>query len=840
MPRIHASRSPEVSQRERDHMALSRSLAGECVVLLENNGALPLAGPGPVALYGNGARQTIRGGTGSGDVNTRSDVNLEQGLERAGFRITTKGWLNRQDAAHAQAKADYQKREQRIAAEEREKIPQVVLARPFQVIPPVEIRPEDLTLSETDTAIFVLSRTAGEGADRHAKKGDYFLYDEEEVALTLLGQTYPNVIVVLNIGGVMDLSGLKNIPGLSAVLLLGQLGNIGGEVLADVLLGKVNPSGKLTDTWAARYEDYPSSEHYSHNDGNLDDEYYREGIYVGYRYFDTFGVDPVYPFGYGLSYTTFETVPGVVTVENGNVKVTAAVTNTGACAGREVVQLYGSAPAGALPKPAQELRGFAKTGLIAPGASETVEICFPVKSLASYCEACAAWVLEAGEYILRVGNSSRSAKAAAVLTLNETVKVQILKNLFSDADPVQEIPAPVGEPAKADPALPRIAVAPASIETFRAVYQGERQLYTTEKTEKLTAEDVRAGRCTAEELVSQLTVEEMATLCVGIRRRVDTVAGDSSEEVPGAAGETSSVLKKSRGIRNLILSDGPAGLRLLPVFRTDPEGNLLPDDADQQVPEENVTTWYQYCTAIPIAWNLAQSWNLELLEQIGSMVGEEMEEFGVDLWLAPALNIHRNPLCGRNFEYYSEDPLISGKAAAAITRGVQSHAGKGTTIKHFAANSQEDNRFFTSAHVSERAIREIYLRGFEIAVKESQPMAIMSSYNLLNGIHTANRHDLLQAVARDEWGFQGFIMTDWFTSQRVPEFTGTGNAYPVSASTGCIHAGNDVQMPGCQGNVDDIVRAVQSGEELDGYRISLADLQFCAANLIRVILRSEK
>ena len=212
-----------------------------------------------------------------------------------------------------------------------------------------------------------------------------------------------------------------------------------------------------------------------------------------------------------------------------------------------------------------------------------------------------------------------------------------------------------------------------------------------------------------------------------------------------------------------------------------------------------------------------------------------MEQFGVDLWLAPAMNIHRDPLCGRNFEYYSEDPLISGKAAAAITNGVQKHPGKGTTIKHFAANNQENNRYFSNSHISERAIREIYIKGFEIAVKESQPLSIMTSYNLLNGIHTANSSDLIQSVSRDEWGFRGVVMTDWFTSQDVPFITGPAKTkYYISASTGCIKAGNDLQMPGGKKNVDDIIEAVKTGKEIDGYRITLADLQFNAANVIRI------
>jgi beta-glucosidase len=359
-------------------------------------------------------------------------------------------------------------------------------------------------------------------------------------------------------------------------------------------------------------------------------------------------------------------------------------------------------------------------------------------------------------------------------------------------------------------------------------------------------QDIKAGRCTVEELVAQLSVEELADLCVGtLRSDEGSVVGNASYTVPGAAGDTTGSLKESRGIKNMILADGPAGLRLQPVFKTKLDGTMIPggdilgeivQPFPEDLNEDEVITYYQYCTAIPIGWALAQSWNMELLEQIGDMVGEEMEKFGIDLWLAPALNIHRNPLCGRNFEYYSEDPLVSGKAAAAITKGVQRHPGKGTTIKHFAANNQEDNRYFTNAHISERALREIYLKGFEIAVKESQPLSIMTSYNLINGIHTANRHDLLQAVARDEWGFEGMVMTDWYTSQDVPGLTGTATPkYPISASTGCIFAGNDVQMPGCRKNVDDIVRAVKNGETIDGYHISLEDLQFCAGRVIDAV-----
>lgn len=849
MSKIYATKNPEITEREINHMSMSRNLAGECVVLMENDGTLPLSKTCALALYGSGARHTIRGGTGSGDVNTRSIVNIEQGLENAGFKITTKNWLDRQDARHEQARKDYFNWIPVYAKEQGITEFLVTFSHPFQVIAPADISAEDINESGTDTAVYVISRTSGEGADRFDKRGDYSLYEEERAQLEQLGKSYDKIIVVLNIGGLIDMSEMKTIPGISAVLLLSQLGNISGDVLADVLLGKVNPSGKLTDTWAKQYSDYPSSEGFSHNDGNVDDEYYTEGIYVGYRYFDTFGIEPLYPFGYGKSYTEFDFTPDSVKVSDGQVKVMVTVKNTGSVyAGKEVIQIYYSAPAGKLSKPYQELAGFAKTKLLAPGESETVEISFALKDMASYCEACAAWILESGEYIIRAGNSSRNTKAAAVLTLGETIKTSVLKNLFADTDPVREIEAPASKTADVDSSVSRITIDTEEITADQPVYRSDRQTYTTDKVNILTVNDVKAGRCTIEEMVAQLTVEEMADLCVGTLRSDGSVIGNASYTVPGAAGDSSSVIKESRGVKNMILADGPAGLRLQPVFKTDKEGNILPGGAvlgdisepfDPKYTDENSDTYYQYCTAIPIGWALAQSWNMTLLKEIGSMVGVEMEEFGVDLWLAPAMNIHRNPLCGRNFEYYSEDPLVSGKAAAAITLGVQSHSGKGTTIKHFAANSQEDNRYFTNSHISERAIREIYIKGFEIAVKESQPLCIMTSYNLLNGTHTANHYDLIQAVARDEWGFEGFVMTDWFTSQEHSALTGNAKViYPISASTGCIYAGNDVQMPGCQKNVDDIVQAVKTGEEIDGYKLTLADLQFNAANIIRVALKT--
>lgn len=622
-----------------------------------------------------------------------------------------------------------------------------------------------------------------------------------------------------------------------------------GDALADVITGKVTPSGKLADTWANQYLDYPSFATFSHNNGNTNDEYYTDGIFVGYRYFDTFAVQPLYCFGFGLSYTTFEIRTQDIRLEGASVKISVDVTNTGdQYAGKEVVQVYCSAPQSGLHKPAQTLVAFAKTKLLKPGKRDTMTLSFTMRDMASFDASSSAMVLERGNYHILIGNSSRNTHLVGIVALDETVQTAKLRPICIDRETWDEI-VPMVQPrlCPENDHVARMTLYASDIATITPEYHMRHEEQPNLRAEKLTLPDVLSGSCTVEELVAQLTIEEMAELCVGTLR-IDgggSIVGNASYIVPGAAGDTSSILKASRQARNLILADGPAGLRLQPIFKTDKTGKLLPggemmgercNPFDDQIQDTN--TYYQYCTAIPIAWALAQSWNCPMVEEIGKMVGEEMRLFGIDLWLAPALNIHRNPLCGRNFEYYAEDPFISGKMAAAMTRGVQAHAGKGTTIKHFAANNQESNRYFTNVHVRERALREIYLRGFEIAVRESQPAAIMTSYNLLNGIHTANSFDLIQTVARDEWGFQGLVMTDWFTSQDVPMITGPDpSGYGIAASTGCIHAGNDIQMPGGQGNVDDIIETVKTRREIDGYRVSLADLQFCAANILRVIAR---
>lgn len=848
MAQIYASKTNEIQKYETEHENEVRHLAGECMVLLENDGVLPFSDKiKKIALYGTGARHTVKGGTGSGDVNVRKTVSIVRGLEEAGFEIVTEDWLDRYDRDLEEAQKTYLKKLKDMSDETGE--PSVILGfkHPFQE--PEQPIVEETDIKEADAAIYVLARNSGEGKDRRAEKGDYYLSDRELQNIRFMTENYSNCVVLLNTGGVIDLTELRKISGVQAILLTGQTGNMGGHAVADVLMAKTVPSGKLTDTWARSYDDYPSSRTFSYRDDNLDDEYYSDGIYVGYRYFDTFGIMPLYCFGYGKGYTDFSLVTKEVTADEKLVKVEVEVTNIGKVyPGREVVQVYYSAPDGVMEKPTQELAGFAKTKLLMPGEKEVVTVTFATEDMASYDSYDAAWVMEEGEYTIRVGNSSRTTEVAAIIDLDETVQTVLLKNVMKDKEFVKEIHhmVPIFDLELDDTPFMRPILIYA--ENFKKKIMEYEVIRTTLEDKRpdeiLTLEDVKKGAASLEELVAQLTVEEMADLCVGTERLEEggNVIGSSSACVPGAAGDTTSALIEKRKIPNLILADGPAGLRLQTHFKTDKEGNKLPGGeqfgmeiapfAKEQ--PEGAQDYYQYCTAIPIATTLAQSWDVDLIKRMGEIVGEEMEQFHIHLWLAPGMNIHRNPLCGRNFEYYSEDPLLTGLCAAADTKGVQSYKGHGTTIKHFAANNQEDNRMFTNAHISERALREIYLKGFEIAVKTAQPYAIMTSYNLINGTHAANHYDMLQNVARDEWGFEGFIMTDWYTSQDTTALgmVSESGKYSYSDGVQCIKAGNDLQMPGCRKNVEDIVDGVKNG------RITKADLQRCAKHILGIALKT--
>lgn len=804
----------ELFDYEKEHIGLLRDSLAECTLFLRQNGAFPLEAPGRIAAYGNGVRHTVKGGTGSGEVNSRYSVNVEQGLKGAGFTITTGRWLDAFDQVEQDAQKAFVKE---IKERAKKKHTMAILEGMGAVMPQPEY---DLPLDgEGDTAIYVLSRISGEGNDREPIPGDIRLTDSEAKTILALDAKYEKFMLVLNVGGVVDLTPVKEV---SNILLLSQLGVETGSVLADILLGRANPSGKLTTTWAS-WEDYCKQGEF----GDINDTRYKEGIYVGYRYFDTVGKKPLFPFGYGLSYTSFDIAVTGAAAEGDTIRIKVAVSNTGARAGREVVQVYVSAPAGRLDKPYQDLAAFAKTDLLEPGASQELTISFSLRDCASYDAQKESYVLEAGSYVVRVGDSSDHTQPAALVDLDGEAVVTKARNCLGKTD-FEDWKPSGSETAAAEELsdITRISVAAADIETVTVSYDQEREI------------DPR---------VKDLTVEELAYLNVGAfnpKAGALSVIGNAATNVAGAAGETTGVLKE-KGFPVLVMSDGPAGLRLAKEFYRDEKGahgigsSMVPESflpflpaparfimnliGGSGKPKKGQKVEYQYATAIPIGTAIAQSFNLPLAESYGSIVGDEMERFGVHLWLAPALNIHRDIRCGRNFEYYSEDPLISGKTAAAITRGVQRHPGCGTTIKHYAANNQEKNRYCNNSIVSERAMREIYLKGFGICVRESQPHALMTSYNLLNGVHTSEHRGLIEDILRCEYGFKGIVMTDWIVD--MAQDKQSLHRMPIAAEI--AKAGGDLVMPGSKGDFDSIVKAAKSGE------LELRQLQINATRILR-------
>ncbi|MDR1427119.1 MAG: glycoside hydrolase family 3 C-terminal domain-containing protein, partial [Bifidobacteriaceae bacterium] len=820
-PALGAQPDDSQSDQEIAHGELAREVAGEGMVLLFNDGAGLPAPAGNLAVFGVGAYQTVKGGTGSGDVDQRYVIGAREGLEEGGYNVTTSGEyydamvaefdrLNPAGASGGMLGGGINYVDAEVA------------------LTPTSVKPT----SPTGTALYVLPRNSGEGADRTATQGDYFLSDTEYANIKTIGQTYSKVVVALNVGAVVDTVFVQQInaeatdPGgglaVDTLLLMSQAGQESGRALYDVVSGAVNPSGKTVDTWASSYDYYPAAPTFASNDGSPFVENYPEGIYVGYRYFDSFyktinraAPDSVvsYPFGHGGSYTTFDVTPGTVTADADSVTIKATVSNTGKVAGKEVVQVYFSAPTSGLDKPYQELAAYGKTDLLAPGKAQTLTLSFPTTEMSSYNETLAAYVLEGGQYAIRVGTSSRDTTVVAKVSVASTVLTERLRNEVVDertlnATQWQSNPAnfysypaearqisaaptiavsgfatvnnssPYEQTVSVGPDSPfyeidgsKISTATALIDQSKqANWEGTGAPYAPKQGETVqtvnvpagvTLYDVAEGTATMNQFVASLDVEHLGNIVEGLGWAGGGTA--STLTANGAAGYTTN-LYEAIGIASMSLSDGPAGLRITQSW-SDPSGGTL----------------YQFCTAWPIGTALAQTWNTDLVQAVGKAIGEEMVTYGATLWLAPGQNIHRDPLNGRNFEYFSEDPLVTGLISAAETKGVQSNAGVGVTLKHYAGNNQESERNGGNSVINERALREIYLKGFEISVKSAQPMAIMSSYNQINGHCVAGDYDLLTDILRGEWGFKGLVMTDW------------GGCGSLLAN---MYAGNDLIEPG--------------------------------------------
>lgn len=804
------TRMQQPSKRELTHGELARRLAAEGIVLLKNEGLLPFEPSASIALLGSGADHTVKGGIGSGDVNNRENVSIYQGFKDAGISVTSREWLEDYDKRYESARNVW--KEKVLADAEQAGNPfDAYAANPFSL-------PEGRSVSAGDlegasAAVYVISRISGEGKDRRKIEGDYYLSRREREDLLYLDRKQIPIVLILNAGAPVELAGiLQEAENIRAILNISLPGQEGGHAVADVLFGKAAPGGRLTTTWAAHYEDYPSAENYSHLNGNLETEEYREGIYVGYRYFDTFGIQPLFPFGFGLSYTDFSMKLEGIQINETDIEVAVWVENTGTCSGKEVVQVYVTPPQTGAVMEYHRLVGFAKTDVLAPGATQELTVTIGQKQLASFSEQEHAWQIESGKYGIWTGKHSASLQLVSVLEVSKRTILERTEKLCQEPLSFEE------------PGASEFAESKAKEWLAAAEEQGLAVIHFIPQEEKRKAYQPPIAR--------EQSVEELIPLLYGNVAQEISTLGAAGIRVPGSAGETTGALEEKYGIHSLIMADGPAGIRLQQSYEVDRQtdtvygvgvlgslenGFLLPETKQH----EGADTYYQYCTAFPVGTALAQTWNLELMHEFGRAIAVEMEEFHVDLWLAPGMNIHRNPLCGRNFEYFSEDPLLSGMIAAAVTSGVQGNGTCGVTIKHFACNNQEDNRMGVNVCISERALREIYFRGFEIAVKEGAPVAMMSSYNCVNGIHAANSRDLCQTVARDEWGFEGVIMSDWNTT--VPE--------DGSVPWQCIAAGNDLIMPGNPNDGEDIRKAYAQG------KLSETAIRNCAGRILAMVRR---
>jgi len=768
----------DMNQYEIEHINTLDKYLAECTVLLRRNGDFPIGKKNKkIYLYGNGVRKTIKGGTGSGDVNSRSFDTIEQAFTKAGYEILTKDYLDEYDKIYEKAQTEFNDNLRKNSSGNFFAMMGAIMPEPDYDIPYEK---------EGDVAVFVLSRVSGEGSDRKPIKGDVYLTDTERKMVLDLAKGFKKFMLVLNTGGPVDLSGLEDVKN---ILVLSQLGVNTSKTLVDIIAGDKYPSGKLATTWT-KYEDYPTNENF----GDNDDTDYKEGVYVGYRYFDSVNADVMYPFGFGLGYTDSEFDVKSAKLVGEKFEVSVSVKNIGKFKGKEVLELYLSKPGTTIDEPYQILVNFAKTKELKPNKKQTLKLSFKLSDFASYDEKTATYILDKGKYVVRVGNSSRNTKPCGIIKVASKVNVRKVANKLGKPEFKDFVPETKRKQEKLN-GVKEFTLKTSSIKQETIDYDKKYEI----------SEEVKA-----------LSNEEKAKLVIGAYKDGnESVIGNASITAAGAAGETARVAD----LKPVVMADGPAGLRLSKDYYIDESGAHGIGGFGQTKPPKDVEILHQYTTAIPIGTAIAQSWNRQFAELCGDIVGSEMEIFKIQLWLAPALNIHRSILCGRNFEYYSEDPFISGAFASSITQGVQKHNNTYVTIKHFAANNQETNRYFSSSNASERALREIYLKGFEIAVKEANPKAIMTSYNLINGVHTSESKELTSDILRNEFGFDGIVMTDWVIKM------GGNNKYSGPIATNVVKATGDIYMPGSKSDYENILESLDNGD------LSIEELEISASRI---------
>ncbi len=722
---------------------LIRQSGAEGCVLLKNEGVLPFTEYDKISVFGRCQYNYFCVGYGSGgDVIAPYKVNLINALRQSGIKLN-------------EGLADYY--------EKWCTLPKNVPDEGFWGHWPMCYDEMPLTQAmatyasiQSNKAVIVIGRAAGEDRENTLNPGSYYLTETEENNIRLVCSEFKQVIVIMNCGNLVDMSWTEKYDSIKGIVYAWQGGQESGNSVADILTGKVNPCGKLSDTIARNYEDYPSSANF----GNRLFNNYAEDIFVGYRYFETFAKEKVlYPFGFGLSYTDFEINVTAFEHKDKKIIIKTEVKNTGSASGKEVVQVYVSAVQGVLGKAARSLVAFEKTKLLKPGQTQKISFTIDEYEFSSYDDEGrtgnpSCYVLEGGEYRFYVGNSVRASLLAGTAAYEETKVVKQLQPVCPVQEPFEIMTAAGNHDVIFQTA--RIPETTGRNLTDRILKNLPPEIGCTgDKGYKLS--DVKNGKISLDEFISQLTNEELE----GLTRGHGVM--NSSYGISGNAGSFGGITfpLEYYGIPAVITSDGPAGIRIK-----------------------------RYCSLLPCGTALACTWNKELVNTLFTLLASEMAHYGIDIILSPGMNIHRNPLCGRNFEYYSEDPVLSGEICTACVLGIQS-GGRSACPKHFACNNQEVNRNGNDSRVTERALREIYLKGFEIAVKKAKPDNLMTSYNKINGVWSHYNYDLVTTVLRGEWGYTGNVVTDWWMRKsHSPEFPLIqDNAYRVRAQV-------DVLMPG--------------------------------------------
>ena len=769
----------------------SKEAAAEGIVLLKNEGGmLPLTQEDKISVFGRPQIEYYRSGTGSGGaVNVEYATNILDGFENSNLNIDEtlvekyKNWLK--DHPFDNGGGGW-------------------ACEPwFQKDMPIDEAFAKEQAAKTNKALYIIGRTAGEDKDNAIWQGSYILTDEEKENLRNITKAFDNVCIVLNVSNIIDLSWINDEEyngSIKSVIIVWQGGMEGGTAVVDVLSGAETPSGKLADTIAYSIEDYPSTKNFGNEFKNL----YEEDIYIGYRYFETFAPDKVqFEFGYGLSYTTFDIETQTVKEKTDSIELNVKVTNTGdKFAGKEVVQVYYEAPQGELGKPARELIAFAKTKKLAPGESQKLTLEFKISDMASYDDSGvtghkSCYVLEAGEYNIYVGNSVKNLTKINTYNEEELVVVEELQEAMAPTEAIN-IMKPGKKNADGTYEVTYVPVSTQTVDMAKRISDNLPMDMPITGDMGITLQDVRDGKATLEKFVAQLSIEEMAIIIRGEGMSNPRVTRGTASAFGGMSDSLFNY-----GIPAACCADGPSGLRM--------EGKA---------------------TQLPIGTALSATWNTELVRELYTMEGQELYRNQVDTLLGPGVNIRRNPLNGRNFEYFSEDPFLSGKMSVASTGGIKDGGAWGT-IKHFALNGQESHRFKIDAVCSERAIREIYLKSFEMAVKEKTVMSIMTSYNPINGHWAASNYDLCTTILRKEWGYKGFVMTDWWAKMNDVV---TGGKESNQDTRDMVRAQNDAYMvvnnngAEINSNGDNTEAAIIEG------RLTVGELQRASMNILRFIL----